>query len=142
MMLHPSWEINGAGFFKDYRFIRNSLIDPKEYRNAFLDSSLKNVITSEELQRQMFGERYYDLIEKAMKDEEMMNESSINDQNLQSTYDKFSSNMKTFFKNIDSGVFIYTPEQLREMQKEAGADYIVEYYEELYENLKRLGMDN
>ncbi|NMB95229.1 MAG: extracellular solute-binding protein, partial [Clostridiaceae bacterium] len=134
-----SWDIGGAEFFKDNRFIRSSLFDTKEYRNTLLDASLKNVITSEELKMQIFGKNSYGLAGEILKDEEWLEESTRMQQNLQNLFDKFfsNSNMKTFCKNIDNGVFIHTPQQLQEMQKEAGVDDIVEYYEEMFERYKR-----
>ncbi|NLC69095.1 MAG: extracellular solute-binding protein [Clostridiaceae bacterium] len=131
------WSLMGAEFFKNCKFERSSLVETNEYRKVLLDASLKNVITSEELMMETYGMSADELIEDFIKDKEWQEEISNMQKYLDGILDKYYDNMVKFFEYIDSGHFVITPEELREKQKEAGVDKIVEYYGKLNERYGR-----
>jgi beta-lactamase regulating signal transducer with metallopeptidase domain/ABC-type glycerol-3-phosphate transport system substrate-binding protein len=129
------WDIMCSEFFKDYRFTRSSFIEANEYRKALLESSLKNVITSDELFENIFKTNRNDFNKEIMEDEEFSENMNKMYQNLSDVYEKYYDNIRQFYKFIDTGYFISTPQKLKEDQKDAGVEKIIESYEKILERI-------
>ncbi|NLD51086.1 MAG: hypothetical protein GX660_28440, partial [Clostridiaceae bacterium] len=111
-----TWDIV-TGFFSDYRYERTSLFDIEEYRGVIREASLKNIKTTREIS-DPFKDMKEDEKEKLNKEFESLNP----------VFDQYHKNMTSFFNDMDNGYFSITPEELKELQKEAGIDRVLEYY--------------
>lgn len=111
-----TWKYYGAGFFEDYRYKRIiSGIDP-DFLSVYREASLKNVktygVSYEQRQKAQEGlERDYDQIRGMVT--------------------KYSQNMEYFMQSIDSGSFRISIEELKENQKEAGVDTILDLFRKI-----------
>ncbi len=111
-----TWKYYGAGFFEDYRYKRIiSGIDPN-FLSVYREASLKNVktygVSYEQRQKAQEGlERDYDQIRGMVT--------------------KYSQNMEYFMQSIDSGSFRISIEELKENQKEAGVDTILDLFRKI-----------
>lgn len=110
------WD-NVTRFFSDYRYERVSLFDVEEYRRMLRDASLKNVKTTRE-------------IPNPFNDMEMDEKVKLSSEfeSLNPVLEQYHNNMSSFYSDMDRGYFSITPQDLKELQKEAGVDWVVEYY--------------
>lgn len=111
-----AWDIV-TGFFSDYRYERTSLFDIEEYRGVVRDASLKNVKTPREIPNPL----------RDMEKDEMERLNS-EFESLSPVFEQYHKNMSSFFNDMDMGYFSITPQDLKEIQKEAGIDRVIDYY--------------
>lgn len=114
-------------FFSDYCYERTCFLDTVNYREVIKEASLKNVKTHKEYFEESMGINF---------DEEYikLNEHS---EYINSVFTKYNDNMNEFYKFMDFGSGIITPEDLQESQKEAGVDKLLDIYSDLYNKDKK-----
>jgi putative aldouronate transport system substrate-binding protein len=112
-----AWKNYGAGFFQDFRYLRIVPdVDP-DFMQTYQSSSLKNIKTYGELQEQHPSIS----LDRLIKGNDPM----------RGIVTVYLQNFKTFTQSIDLGNFRMSAEELREKQKEAGIDKVLELYRTL-----------
>jgi putative aldouronate transport system substrate-binding protein len=117
-----TWKYFGAGFFQDFRYERIIPVFDPNFRQVYQESGTRNVKTYAQLRNQRL---------------KTMNETKI--EQMEKEYDQvqgivaaYYRNIQSFSQSIDSGNFRMTVEELREKQKEAGIDKVLEVYRKYF----------
>lgn len=107
-----------TNFFADYRYERSYSFDP-DYQKNSKESSLKNVRTRKEM---------FNPFDGLQKDENKRLKFWEEYESLSPILEKYYDNIEIFFEGIDNGNIGMAPEELIEVQKEAGIDTILKFY--------------
>lgn len=108
-----TWKYYGGGFFQDFRYDR---VFPSVYpgfKQAYQNSVLENIKTSGELREQR---------------RETLNGLAQEYDQIRGYVTTYIQNMQYFFQSIDAGAFRISIEELKENQKEARVDKVLELY--------------
>ncbi|HPU42135.1 MAG TPA: extracellular solute-binding protein, partial [Acetivibrio clariflavus] len=113
------WWNTVTDFFIDYRYERIGFPDTLNYREVIKEASLNNIVTQWEM---------YEKFEYRLMDEDELKKVNEEWDSLSPILRKYEENMYDFYEYMDEGLGTITPEKLREMQKEAGIDRVLEFY--------------
>ncbi len=106
-----TWKYYGAVFYQDFRYERIIQNVYPEFKQVYQNSTLENIKASGDLREQR---------------KEALKGLTQEYEQIRGYVTAYYQNMEYFFQSIDSGAFRISPEELKEKQKAAGIDKVLD----------------